>query len=229
MNNEIIPYIEMCRREGVSLQRGMNFGLARNHSVILMSVRPGSPYADRLEDDGSTIVYEGHDTPRSPQNQNPKATDQPEFSPSGNPTENGKFHRAAQEYKTGGRPPERIRVYEKLKQGIWSYNGVFHLVDSWQEQSNGRSVFKFNLVAVEGEEDFSVPVPEHSKVRRIIPTAVKLAVWQRDGGRCTKCGATEDLHFDHIIPWSKGGSSSTPDNVQLLCGMHNLQKHDRIE
>jgi len=229
MDNEIIPYIEMCRREGVSLQRGMNFGLARNHSVILMSVRPGSPYADRFEDDGSTIVYEGHDTPRSPQNKNPKAIDQPAFSPSGSPTENGKFHHAAQEHKTGRRPPERIRVYEKLKQGIWSYNGVFHLVDSWQEQNSGRSVFKFKLVAVEGEEDFSVPVPEHSKVRRIIPTAVKLAVWQRDGGRCTKCGATEDLHFDHIIPWSKGGSSRTPDNVQLLCGKHNLQKHDRIE
>ncbi|MRR17362.1 MAG: HNH endonuclease [Deltaproteobacteria bacterium] len=229
MANEIIPYIEMCRREGMSLQRGMNFGLGKNHSIILTSVRPGSPYADRYENDGSTIVYEGHDIPRSPQTQNPKAIDQPEFSPSGNCTENGKFHLAAQEYKAGRRRPERIRVYEKLKQGIWSYNGVFHLVDSWQEENNGRKVFKFKLIAVEGEEDFSVPVPEHSRVRRIIPTAVKLAVWQRDGGKCTKCGTTEDLHFDHIIPWSKGGSSNTSDNVQLLCGKHNLQKHDRIE
>ncbi len=61
MENEIIPYIEMCKREGVSLQRGMNYRLAKNHSVILMSVRQGAPYADRFEDDGSTIVYEGHD------------------------------------------------------------------------------------------------------------------------------------------------------------------------
>jgi hypothetical protein len=229
MENEIIPYIEMCRRERVSLQRGMNFSLAKNHSVILMSVSPGAPYADRFEDDGSTIVYEGHDAPRSPQNQSPKAIDQPEVSPSGNLTENGKFHRAAQEYKGGRKPPERIRVYEKIKQGIWSYNGVFHLVDSWREQNNGRSVFKFKLTAVEGEEDFAVPVPAHSKVRRVIPTSVKIEVWKRDNGKCTKCGATEDLHFDHIIPWSKGGSSSTADNVQLLCGKHNLGKHDRIE
>ena len=227
--NEIIPYLEMCQREGLSLQRGMNFGLATNHSVILMSVRPGAPYSDRFEDDGSTIVYEGHDTPRSPQYPAPKTIDQPEFSPSGSPTENGKFHRAAQEHKKGLRPPERIQVYEKIKQGIWSYNGVFHLVDSWREQSNGRSVFKFKLTAVEGEEDFSLPVPEHSKVRRVIPTSVKLEVWQRDGGKCTKCGATDDLHFDHIIPWSKGGSSSKADNIQLLCGKHNLEKHDRIE
>jgi HNH endonuclease len=229
MENEIIPYIEMCQREGVSLQRGMNYELAKSHSVILMSVRPGAPYADRFEDDGSTIVYEGHDAPRSSRSMNPKGIDQPEQSPSGTLTENGKFHCAAQEYKAGKRPPERVRVYEKIKEGIWSYNGVFHLVDSWRDQVHGRSVFKFKLIAVEGEEDLSLPVPIHSKTRRVIPTAVKLEVWRRDGGKCAKCQATSDLHFDHIIPWSKGGSSNTADNIQLLCGKHNLEKHDRIE
>lgn len=229
MANEIIPYIEMCRREGVSLQRGMNYELGGNHSVILMSVRPGAPYADRLEDDGSTVIYEGHDVPRSNQYPNPKRVDQPMFTPSGQSTENAKFHSAAQEFKARRRPPERIQVYEKIKQGIWSYNGVFHLVDSWIEQSGGRSVFKFKLVAVEGEEDFSLPVPKQSKTRRLIPTTVKLEVWKRDSGKCAKCGATEDLHFDHIIPWSKGGSSTSAENIQLLCGRHNLEKHDRIE
>jgi len=229
MANEIIPYIEMCRREGASLQRGMNYELGGNHSVILMSVRPGAPYADRFEDDGSTLVYEGHDIPRSPEHADPKSFDQPEYSPSGNLTENGKFHRAAQEFKAGKRSPERVRVYEKIKQGIWSYNGVFHLIDSWQEQSNDRSVFKLKLKAVEGEEDFSIPGPTHSKTRRVIPTTVKLEVWKRDGGKCAKCEATEDLHFDHIIPWSRGGSSNRADNIQLLCGKHNLEKHDKIE
>lgn len=229
MANEIIPYIEMCGREGVSLQRGMNYGLGKNHSVILMSVSPGAPYEDKFEDDGSTIVYEGHDVPRTARSQNPKVIDQAEFSPSGKLTENGKFYLAAQEYISGKKQPERVRVYEKIKQGIWSYNGVFHLVDSWREKSNGRSVFKYKLTAVEGEEDFTLPVPEHSMVRRVIPTSVKLEVWKRDGGKCTKCGATEDLHFDHIIPWSKGGSSNTAANIQLLCGKHNLAKHDKIE
>lgn len=51
-------------------------------------------------------------------------------------------------------------MYEKLRQSIWSYNSVFHLVDSWQEDDGNRKVFK--LVAVEGEEDFvglRLPVP----------------------------------------------------------------------
>lgn len=229
MANEIISYMDMCQREGVSLQRGMNFEIHDNHSVILMSVRPNAPYADRFDDNGSTIIYEGHDVPHSTQCPDPKVIDQPQFTPSGNLTENGKFHKAAQDFKNNDRQPERVRVYEKIKQGIWSYNGVFHLVDSWQETINGRNVFKFKLVAVEGEEDFSAPVPDDIKMRRVIPTSVKLEVWKRDGGKCAICGSDKNLHFDHIIPWSKGGSSNTADNIQLLCGKHNLEKHDKIE
>jgi hypothetical protein len=226
--NEVILYIEMCRREGVSLQRGMNFQVRDNHSVILMSVRRGAPYADRFEDDGTTIIYEGHDVPRSIENADPKKVDQPCQTDNGSPTENGKFHKAAQEFLKGKRPPERVRVYEKIKQGIWSYNGVFHLVDSWREPSGGRQVFKFKLNAVECEEDFDAFPPSEPRVRRVIPTWVKVEVWKRDGGKCTQCQATEDLHFDHIIPFSKGGSSNTSQNIQLLCGKHNIQKHDSI-
>jgi hypothetical protein len=227
--NEIVSYMEMCQRENVSLQRGMNYRIGRNYSVILMSVRPNAPYADRFENDGSTIIYEGHDVPRNHENPNPKIVDQLAELPSGLPTQNGKFYKAAKEYTQNRSQPERIRVYEKIKSGIWSYNGVFHLVDSWQEEINNRLVFKFKLIAVEGEEDFNLPIPKNIQLRRIIPTKVKLEVWKRDGGKCVQCGATEDLHFDHIIPWSKGGSSNTSDNIQLLCGKHNLEKHDRIE
>jgi hypothetical protein len=207
----------------------MNFRLKGGHSVILMSVRLNAPYADRFEDDGVTVIYEGHDLPRSREHPNPKSADQPETIPSGMLTENGKFHKAAQEFKVGKQLAERVRVYEKIKDGIWSYNGVFHLVDSWREHSGGRNVFKFRLVAVEGEDDFSKPIPTQFTLRRIIPTSVKLEVWKRDGGKCVKCGTREDLHFDHMIPWSKGGSSTTADNIQLLCGKHNIEKHDRIE
>ena len=218
----------MCRREGASLQRGMNFRLGGNHSVILMSVRRNAPYRDKLEDNGTTLIYEGHDHPKTPGCTNPKVVDQPERYTSGAMTENGKFHVAAQEAKAGGRRPERVRVYEKIHSGIWSYNGVFHLVDSWKEPDTHRMVFKFRLVAVEGDEDFDSTPRIPAVRRRIIPTSVKLAVWKRDGGKCVICGAADELHFDHDLPWSKGGTSITEENVQLLCARHNLEKHDRI-
>ena len=108
------------------------------------------------------------------------------------------------------------------------YNGIFKLVDAWIEESNARKVFKFRLELVndlfpEEKQDYEL---EHG---RIIPSQVKLAVWKRDKGRCVICGSSENLHFDHIIPYSKGGSSLVAENIQLLCARHNLAKHNKIE
>lgn len=230
--NEIVSYFEMCQREGTSLQRGMNFRLRGGHSVVLMSVRPNAPYQDEVQEEGAVLIYEGHDHPRTPSTPTPKTLDQPEFLPGGGPTENGKFHRAAQEFKSGAKAPDLVRVYEKLRKGIWSYNGFFHLVDSWRQSDGARDVFKFKLDAIEETSDVSAAVDASytlTKHRRIIPTHVKLAVWKRDGGKCTKCGSTDELHFDHILPYSRGGTSLSEANVQLLCARHNLQKHAHIE
>ena len=230
--NEVLSYFEMCQREGTSLQRGMNFRLRGGHSVVLMSVRPNAPYQDVLLDDGAVLIYEGHDHPHLPEIKDPKALDQPELLPSGGLTENGKFHRAAQQFKTGSKAPDLVRVYEKLRKGIWSYNGFFHLVDSWLQSDGTRQVFKFRLEAIEEAKDTTAAVDpsfREAKHRRMIPTHVKLAVWKRDGGKCAICGAVNELHFDHIVPYSKGGTSLKVENVQLLCARHNLQKSAKIE
>lgn len=144
MANDVISYVEMCQREGMSLQRGMNYRVGDNHSVLLMSVRPNAPYNDRVEDDGATLIYEGHDVSRRATDKDPKAVDQPKRTSTGKLTQNGRFHQAAQEFKRGKRSPERVRVYE------------------------------------------------------------------------------------HIIPFSKGGTSLKAENIQLLCARHNFEKSDRI-
>ncbi|MDQ2746824.1 MAG: HNH endonuclease [Acidobacteriota bacterium] len=69
-------------------------------------------------------------------------------------------------------------------------------------------------------------MPQNGSSRHI-PQDVKLAVWQRDGGKCVHCSATSYLEYDHIIPFSRGGAS-TIGNVQLLCRRCNLGKSDRI-
>jgi hypothetical protein len=108
------------------------------------------------------------------------------------------------------------------------YRGLFHLVDSWQESDGKRQVCKFKLVAVDGNEDDSQPIELPPRPQRGIPRAIKIAVWQRDGGKCVVCGAIYKLHFDHIVPISKGGASNTADNIQLLCARHNLAKGARL-
>ena len=65
------------------------------------------------------------------------------------------------------------------------------------------------------------------------PTILKgiaelVEVWKRDGGKCVICGASNELHFDHDVPFSRGGTSIAAANVQLLCARHNLEKRDSI-
>jgi len=232
MRNKIITYMEMCQKEGAQLQKGMNFRLRGKHSIFLMSVRKDAPYADRVLEDGQVLVYEGHDVPKRAGEEYPKYVDQPEFTPSGKLTENGKFHKAAQEYLAGRKGPDIVRVYEKLKKGIWSDNGAFYLVDSWVENDGRRNVFKFRLDAVDDVADTDSAVAESTadyKHARIIPASVKQEVFKRDKGKCVMCGAHDEIHFDHILPHSKGGTSLKAENIQILCARHNLQKGARIE
>jgi hypothetical protein len=219
----------MCREEGVNLQRGMNFRLRGRLSVILMSLRPGAPYADRIEANGKVLIYEGHDIPSFKDGPKPKLVDQPERHPGGSLTQNGLFYRAALMYKKEKQEAELVKVYEKIKSGIWVYNGLFKLVDSWQEISNARKVFKFRLELCEDYDFNNGLYIEDIDHNRLIPTSVKLEVWKRDKGRCVKCGSQDNLHFDHIIPYSKGGSSLVAENIQVLCARHNIEKKDKIE
>ena len=225
---DVVSCLEMCAEFGVNLQRGMNFRLKGHESIILMSLRRGAPYADRIEEAGRVIVYEGHDISRTNGGPEPKRVDQPEVLPSGKLTQNGLFFDAVRRYKLGRAEADLVRVFEKIRNGIWVYNGLFKLVDGWQETSEGRQVFKFRLEIVDQPQPSrsgSTPL-DHD---RVIPSAVKLEVWKRDKGCCAKCGTKENLHFDHIIPYSQGGSSKDAKNIQILCLGHNLKKHDRIE
>jgi 5-methylcytosine-specific restriction endonuclease McrA len=70
---------------------------------------------------------------------------------------------------------------------------------------------------------------------RYISKTTKQIVFTRDGGICKCCGSSINLEYDHIVPFSCGGSSSVA-NIQLLCKKCNRSKsnscvckvHDRI-
>ncbi len=225
--NTIISYHELVGIEKQNLQRGMNYRCSKTHSVFLMSTRKNAPYNDEIAADGRILIYEGHDSDKR-YSKNPKTDDQPRFLPSGKLTDNGKFEKAAIDFKTNKREPETVRVYEKIKDGIWSFNGVFKLVDAYEKQVNERKVFKFILQLTDEKIKGLKEVIELEEDARVIPSEVKAKVWKRDKGQCVKCGSKEHLHFDHILPYSKGGTSRDERNIQLLCARHNLQKSDKI-
>ena len=62
---------------------------------------------------------------------------------------------------------------------------------------------------------------------RPIPPYVRLEVFHRDQGKCVNCGDTTEIQYDHIIPFSRGGSNST-QNIQVLCKRCNLMKSNNL-
>ncbi|HRN96097.1 MAG TPA: HNH endonuclease, partial [Candidatus Levybacteria bacterium] len=121
-----------------------------------------------------------------------------------------------------------VKIYEKIMSGVWSMKGIFDLIDYYVENDGKRNVFKFILRLSDNQK---INITENIEIlhTRLIPSSVKLAVWKRDKGNCVLCGSAQNLHFDHDLPFSKGGTSLSKENVRLLCMKHNLEKSDRIE
>ncbi len=220
----------MCEAENVqTLQRGMNFRLNPAYSVILMSRRTNAPYQDKIHKDGETIEYEGHDVTKRSYDHNPKNEDQPSELPNGRPTQNGRFVIAVEEYKKSKKDPELVKVYEKIFSGVWSFKGYFDLINYTQIHDGKRIVFRFILKLSNRQENNAHTQSSVLEHTRLIPSEIKREVWKRDQGKCIICGETKNLHFDHDLPFSRGGTSLSAKNVRLLCMKHNLQKSDKIE
>lgn len=78
------------------------------------------------------------------------------------------------------------------------------------------------------------PFTETKELRshsRLIPRDVMLKVVRRDGQICQKCNkpvSDNEVEFDHIIPFSKGGKSTT-ENLRLIHKNCNRKKSNLLK
>ncbi len=97
------------------------------------------------------------------------------------------------------------------------------------------------LTAAKEKQKFAVtsrprqhrPEDKATSQGRHIPAHVRRAVLEREGGCCTfksdrgtVCGSQRGLHFDHIVPFARGGES-TAENLRLRCAPHNRLEAER--
>jgi hypothetical protein len=66
---------------------------------------------------------------------------------------------------------------------------------------------------------------ESDRKNRGVPKALRLTVIARDGC-CVYCGSTTQLQCDHVVPFSRGGTT-TIDNLVAACRSCNTSKRDR--
>lgn len=129
-------------------------------------------------------------------------------------------------------PDTATSLFEEAGRRLWMAGGDF-----WWD-SDGHTAEEVDLVVWDRGRRKGAKVerlrklrarPELADPRRRehIPDEVRALVWERDEGQCARCGADDDLQFDHVIPVAKGGGSSAA-NLQLLCGDCNRQKSDSI-
>ncbi len=79
--DDIFGYDKLVAAEKIALQKGMNYGVGKNYSVFLMSLRENAPYADALDELTGMLTYGGHDEPQRANGPNPKEVDQPLTTP----------------------------------------------------------------------------------------------------------------------------------------------------
>jgi len=79
----------------------------------------------------------------------------------------------------------------------------------------------------EWDEEWDEDDDKPKRKRKSISQNVKDKVWRRDNGKCVLCGSNENIEFDHIIPFSKGGTD-TYRNLQILCEKCNRSKSNKI-
>lgn len=185
----ILSYNEVLAREGQNLQKGMHYRSRHDErlSVFIVFAGVDAPHKTVWHEDSEILSYEGHDATTAGKDQ--KRVDQQVMYADGKPTDNGKFFKEANAFKDGiQKEPLQIQIYEKLDQAVFYDKGIFNLVDAKHESDGVRKVCRFYLAPADG-------LASSDAEERMLPIDQKVAVWERDHGRCVECGAESGLHF----------------------------------
>jgi hypothetical protein len=126
---------------------------------------------------------------------------------------------------------EPVHLWSDGRRNLWQFMDGFY----WEDDGLGAEDVKALVLQRKRQLERKLQsarslmrAEENGRPTRVgIPTELRRAVFERDGGRCVECGGNFDLQYDHILPVAHGGAT-TLENLQLLCAECNRRKSDSI-
>jgi 5-methylcytosine-specific restriction endonuclease McrA len=124
-----------------------------------------------------------------------------------------------------------VRLLEGNPKNLWYFHDRFYWDDEGLDVEDVTALLlqreRRNQQRLQSARSLMRAEAEGRPTRIPIPSELRRAVYERDGGRCVECGATFDLQYDHVLPVALGGAT-TLENLQLLCATCNKRKSDSL-
>ena len=124
--------------------------------------------------------------------------------------------------------PIKRREMKGLPWGIFynQFGGRTDLDPQGLEQDIRRLMGDEDVTKKSGIYEYLLTGDERKLSIRAFDRRDAMAAYERQNHKCAICGEElefEQMHADHIIPWSRGGKT-IPENCQMLCRDCNLRK-----
>lgn len=135
-------------------------------------------------------------------------------------------HRSIEENRMRG--VMRAQVYKKKN----PYKAKVRRIESWYARNTFAAKQHYRTYYAEHREEYY----NRARIRRARLKGAEgyfdgidiFNIYRSQNGMCVYCENREDLHLDHKIPLSRGGSN-WPYNLQWLCQFHNLSKATKTD
>ena len=126
----------------------------------------------------------------------------------------------------------------KTEEAIWADIGALHYLrpylweelEAYEPEDVSCKVFG-HVCPVYFNQSGATETTDGRPEGRYVPRAVMLKVVRRDNHVCQLCHTyvpDDQVEFDHVIPFSKGGTT-TVENLRLLCRMCNRKKSNSLD
>jgi hypothetical protein len=141
-----------------------------------------------------------------------------------------RIHQEVTDGFANGENRNEREVMHEVERFLYSEPSQWEFIKQFDTSELGCNVFG-HICPVFITAEGATETKEGRRVSREIPRGVMLKVVRRDGQICQKCHEPvpdNEVEFDHIIPFSKGGPS-TAENLRLVHRSCNRKKSNSLD